>query len=254
MPQKSPVGREPGPRKPAHARRAQGLGWVRAGRGVAYAPNAVRRRRGGGTYATLTFGLVLPHSRDRVHVAHCYPYGYTDLQRELAAAARDAGKAPLFSHAPLCASLAGNAVDVLTLTAPPGAPAAAPLEERRGVVLTGAARRLGAAQQPGARARCSAPANARPPCARGPRAARVHPGETNASWMMKGALAFLLGHGPEAAALRGAFVFKARARAAAGRCRTRTPAAGLAPQPGGARARALSPPSHLPPTTRSCRC
>jgi hypothetical protein len=39
-------------------------------------------------------------------------------------------------------------------------------------------------------------------------AARVHPGETNASWMMKGALDFLAGPSREATALRGAFVFK----------------------------------------------
>lgn len=38
--------------------------------------------------------------------------------------------------------------------------------------------------------------------------ARVHPGETNASWMMKGALDFMTGPSDEAAALRGAFVFK----------------------------------------------
>lgn len=39
---------------------------------------------------------------------------------------------------------------------------------------------------------------------------RVHPGESNASWMMKGAIEFLLGPSEEAAALRGAFVFKVR--------------------------------------------
>jgi hypothetical protein len=38
--------------------------------------------------------------------------------------------------------------------------------------------------------------------------ARVHPGETNASWMMKGALDFLISEDPEAIALRKAFVFK----------------------------------------------
>jgi hypothetical protein len=39
-------------------------------------------------------------------------------------------------------------------------------------------------------------------------AARVHPGETNASWMMKGALHQLLGSSAESAQLREQFVFK----------------------------------------------
>ena len=36
---------------------------------------------------------------------------------------------------------------------------------------------------------------------------RVHPGETNASWMMRGIVDFLTSSHPSAAALRGAFVF-----------------------------------------------
>lgn len=38
--------------------------------------------------------------------------------------------------------------------------------------------------------------------------ARVHPGESNASWMMKGVLDFLTSKTPEAKALREHFVFK----------------------------------------------
>lgn len=38
--------------------------------------------------------------------------------------------------------------------------------------------------------------------------ARVHPGESNASWMMKGIIDFLVGNTPEAIALRDNFVFK----------------------------------------------
>jgi murein tripeptide amidase MpaA len=38
--------------------------------------------------------------------------------------------------------------------------------------------------------------------------ARVHPGESNASWMMKGVIDFLVGSSPEAIALRDNFVFK----------------------------------------------
>jgi len=38
--------------------------------------------------------------------------------------------------------------------------------------------------------------------------ARVHPGESNASWMMKGVIEFLVSNTPEAKALRDHFVFK----------------------------------------------
>jgi murein tripeptide amidase MpaA len=38
--------------------------------------------------------------------------------------------------------------------------------------------------------------------------ARVHPGESNSSWMMKGLIDFLVSNAPEARALREKFVFK----------------------------------------------
>lgn len=41
---------------------------------------------------------------------------------------------------------------------------------------------------------------------------RVHPGESNSSWMMKGAIDFLTGNSLDAKILRDNFVFKVRAR------------------------------------------
>jgi murein tripeptide amidase MpaA len=38
--------------------------------------------------------------------------------------------------------------------------------------------------------------------------ARIHPGESNSSWMMKGIIDFLVGNSPEARVLREKFVFK----------------------------------------------
>ena len=38
--------------------------------------------------------------------------------------------------------------------------------------------------------------------------ARIHPGESGASWAMEGTLRFLLGDSPEAASLRDRFIFK----------------------------------------------
>ena len=59
---------------------AAGRGWHRSGQNVAYFSNSIRRGRRK-RYSTLTFTLVAEHDHDLVHVAHCYPYTYTDLQR-----------------------------------------------------------------------------------------------------------------------------------------------------------------------------
>lgn len=61
----------------------RGLGWHRAGSRISYYANTIRRGRSGKTYYTLTFTLVTEYDNDLVHVAHCYPYTYTDLQRYL---------------------------------------------------------------------------------------------------------------------------------------------------------------------------
>lgn len=114
----------------------QGVGWVRSGRDVCYYVNGVRRRHGG-NYSTLTFTITAPHSWDVVHVAHCYPYSYTDLQRQLAALQLSPIFGPMVVRQPLCSSLAGNSVDVLTITACAGDATAVPVEQRRGVVLSG---------------------------------------------------------------------------------------------------------------------
>lgn len=58
---------------------------------------------------------------------------------------------------------------------------------------------------------CRTPASALAPCPRPDAltpAARVHPGESNASWMMKGVLDYLLGPSLDARMLRDTFVFK----------------------------------------------
>jgi hypothetical protein len=64
--------------------RHQGVGWHHTGSRVAYYANSIRRGRRG-TYHTLTFTLTLTGSpADWVHLAHYYPYTFTDLQRSLA--------------------------------------------------------------------------------------------------------------------------------------------------------------------------
>lgn len=52
------------------------------GRRICYYQNNIRRKSGQ-YYCTLTLTLDLPHDNDTVWVAMCYPYTYTDLQRDL---------------------------------------------------------------------------------------------------------------------------------------------------------------------------
>ncbi len=72
----------------------------------------------------------------------------------------------------LCQTIAGNNCDLLTITSFLCDPQA--LKNRKGIVIS----------------------------------SRVHPGETNASWMMKGIIDYLTGPTPEAKILRDNFVFK----------------------------------------------
>ncbi|GFR47481.1 hypothetical protein Agub_g9210, partial [Astrephomene gubernaculifera] len=156
----------------AKAQAARGLGWHRAGSRICYYANSIRRGRQGRSYFTLTFTLTTEFDNDLVHLAHCYPYTYTDLQRYIRALELDPVRRPRVRRETLATSLAGNAVDVLTVTSP--TEDAEALRRRKAVIIT----------------------------------ARVHPGESNASWMMKGLLDFLLGPSLDARILREAFVFK----------------------------------------------
>lgn len=178
--------------------RSKGIGWVRSGYDVCYGPNSIRH--GKQTYFTLSFAMEFPHSDDMIHLAHCYPYSYTDLQNHLYMIFKvgwkdrqplnaERCKRCLFDFGVWCnqlagpllflpwmtgvvcvcvcllfqepssnivlqrlclaTSLAGNAVDVLTITAPDGSGRA--WSQRQGVVLSGASCQAGkgaSARQP----------------------------------------------------------------------------------------------------------
>lgn len=60
----------------------RGLGWHRAGSSVAYHANSVKKA-GGEHYYSISFVLDGLPEGDVLHLAHCYPFTYTDLQRHL---------------------------------------------------------------------------------------------------------------------------------------------------------------------------
>lgn len=121
---------------------------------------------------SLTWTLQFPYDSDTCYLAHCYPYTYSQLQRYLRNISSNPAVVSYCTVRVLCHSLAGNAVYVLTITS--RGMSRPQCRTKKVVVVT----------------------------------ARVHPGETNGSWMMEGFLDFLLGDSEDAQLLRDTFVFK----------------------------------------------
>ncbi|XP_075008384.1 cytosolic carboxypeptidase 3 isoform X2 [Calonectris borealis] len=145
------------------------VGWRRTGNEIKYYKN--NAGQGGLQYFSLTWTFQFPHDQDTCYFAHCYPYTYSNLQEYLMAISEDPVKTKFCKIHVLCHSLAGNIVYVLTITNPPKSGKGT---EKKAVILT----------------------------------ARVHPGETNSSWIMKGFLDYILGDSGKAQLLRDNFVFK----------------------------------------------
>ncbi|KAK9516970.1 hypothetical protein VZT92_024873 [Zoarces viviparus] len=154
----------------------KGVGWQRTGSNIRHYRNRSRNTNHDDSdtiaFYSLTWTLQFPYDSDTCYLAHCYPYTYSHLQRHLQRISSNSAVASYCTLRVLCHSLAGNAVYVLTISSRGGGR----VEERtkKAVVVT----------------------------------ARVHPGETNASWMMEGFLDFLLGDSEDAQLLRDTFVFK----------------------------------------------
>ncbi|XP_025909318.1 cytosolic carboxypeptidase 3 isoform X2 [Nothoprocta perdicaria] len=145
------------------------VGWRRTGNEIKYYRNSAGR--GGRQYFSLTWTFQFPHNRDTCYFAHCYPYTYSNLQDYLVSISKDPVKSKFCKIHVLCHSLARNIVYVLTITNPHEGDKDT---KRKAVILT----------------------------------ARVHPGETNSSWIMKGFLDYILGNSGNAQVLRDNFVFK----------------------------------------------
>ncbi|XP_006157898.1 cytosolic carboxypeptidase 2 isoform X3 [Tupaia chinensis] len=146
------------------------IGWRREGNEIKYYKN--NADDGQQPFYCLTWTIQFPHDQDTCFFAHFYPYTYTDLQCYLLSVAKNPVQSRFCKLRTLCRSLAGNTVYLLTITNPSRTPQEA--ATKKAVVLS----------------------------------ARVHPGESNGSWIMKGFLDFILGNSPDAQLLRDIFVFK----------------------------------------------
>ncbi|XP_066490845.1 cytosolic carboxypeptidase 4 isoform X2 [Tiliqua scincoides] len=158
--------------------------WIRVGYDICYYKNhyrpfaeAAKGAQGKSCY-TLSFSVVFPHKEDVCYLAYHYPYTYSAMMAHLDILEQTRNtKKIYFRRQTLCRTLGGNACPLLTITAMPETESSDDWEEfceRPYVVLM----------------------------------ARVHPGESNASWVMKGTLEFLLSSDPIADLLRQCFIFK----------------------------------------------
>nr|XP_015198902.1 PREDICTED: cytosolic carboxypeptidase 4 isoform X2 [Lepisosteus oculatus] len=158
--------------------------WVRTGSEICYYRNhscqctPPARGQKSHPYYTLTFTVTFQHEDDVCYLAYHYPYTYTALQTHLQLLQQSVDPSKVFfQQQTLCATLAGNPCPLVTITACPAVRSWKHLHQLRNrpcIVLT----------------------------------ARVHPGESNASWVMKGTLEFLCSTDPVAESLRETYIFK----------------------------------------------
>uniref|UniRef100_A0A3B4A0S2 Cytosolic carboxypeptidase 1 n=1 Tax=Periophthalmus magnuspinnatus TaxID=409849 RepID=A0A3B4A0S2_9GOBI len=131
----------------------------------------------GKSYYTLTFSINFKHKDDVCYFAYHYPYTYSTLKMHLSKL--EALRTPqiYLRQDVLCHSLGGNSCPLLTITAMPESNSNDHICQFRNRPLIFLS-------------------------------ARVHPGETNASWVMKGSLEFLMSSSPLANSLRESYIFK----------------------------------------------
>ncbi|XP_061172292.1 cytosolic carboxypeptidase 1-like [Saccostrea echinata] len=158
--------------------------WLRKGSTICYYKNHFTRSAQatggvkGKTYYTATFTMTFKHDKDICYLAYHYPYTYTTLQTHLNLWEQYLDHTQIFFRKQtLCNTITGNGVPVLTITAQPKSLSKDFVDDLRSrpyIFLSG----------------------------------RVHPGESNSSWVMKGTIDFLLSKRPAAQLLRETYIFK----------------------------------------------
>ncbi|RLN65644.1 hypothetical protein BBJ28_00001811 [Nothophytophthora sp. Chile5] len=169
-------------------------GWLRSGTDIYYFANPfVRAPRSAGsssdalptdavpvpanlvgTYYTLTFTLEFRNTDDTYLIAHSYPYTLTMHQLHLSSILHRSGRDmhQILRRSSLCTTLSGRNCDLLTIS--DFSVGLQEVKARKAVFIT----------------------------------SRVHPGEAQASWMMRGVIDFLLGDSDVARVLRRMFLFQ----------------------------------------------
>ncbi|KAK3087050.1 hypothetical protein FSP39_000988 [Pinctada imbricata] len=152
------------------------VGWSRAGHHISYSRNVMHLHcpllMKGIPYYELEWQMDFPHTEDTYYLAHCYPYTFTDLKEDLDSMLNHPDKRQYIRREVLCETRAGNSCFLVTVSN--FDTSKEEQHQKKVVVVT----------------------------------ARVHPGESQASWMMKGLIEFVVGQDPVASELRNRFIFK----------------------------------------------
>ncbi|XP_067943240.1 cytosolic carboxypeptidase 2-like isoform X2 [Watersipora subatra] len=148
------------------------VGWVRHGHHITYGRNLQHTvcplLSRELPYYELEWQMEFPFENDTCYLAHCYPYTYSDLKEDLDHLITDTFRSRYAKREIMCETKAGNSCHLLTITD-------FDCRAKKQYVVV---------------------------------SARVHPGESNSSWMMKGLVNFLTGDTKEAAEIRRKFVYK----------------------------------------------
>ncbi|EDV26507.1 uncharacterized protein TRIADDRAFT_22351, partial [Trichoplax adhaerens] len=161
----------------------KGVGWIRLGSNICYYKNHFPRSiaAGGGgmkSYYTMSFAIDFPHSDDTCFLAYHFPYTYSTMKVHLEHIRNVADNNSIyFKCQELCLTLNGNVCNLMTIT---NSPNKERLNDdkyvpRRPYIFL---------------------------------SARVHPGESNSSWIMKGLLDFITSDDDCAIQLRESYIFK----------------------------------------------
>ncbi|XP_033121673.1 uncharacterized protein LOC117120721 isoform X2 [Anneissia japonica] len=152
------------------------VGWIRCGHHIGYRRNYSCTRNPllhpEMTYYILEWQMEFEYEDDTCYLAHCYPFTFTDLKEHIESIIADPHRGRYLKREVMCETRAGNSCFLLTISSSNGEHVAD--SNKKGVVIT----------------------------------ARVHPGETNSSWIMKGVIDFLTSLDQEAQELRRNFIFK----------------------------------------------
>lgn len=187
----------------------KGVGWIRAGSDISYHVNSFNRNgntagEGEATYYTLSFTIEFTNAKDTYLIAYTYPYTYTDYKLHINSILNRPNSSDIIRLAKLCSTLGGNDCDLLVITN---------FNERSTLGSLGISQeqfRDQSGKQDDRRSKDKESGKSstgnRPPRRSIVLSARVHPGETPASWMMKGIIDFLTSSSPAAELLRQVFV------------------------------------------------
>ncbi|XP_036356963.1 cytosolic carboxypeptidase 1 isoform X2 [Octopus sinensis] len=154
--------------------------WFRIGKHICYYKNCYIRSQNR-SYFTASFQITFRHSDDICYLAYHFPYTYSTLRTHLKSWEQKYDRDLVyFKCQELCETLSGNSVPILTITGckqleeEDSSDSDMQSSEKSYVFLS----------------------------------ARVHPGESNSSWVMKGIIDFLLSNKPSALKLMKNHIFK----------------------------------------------